>query len=170
MKRIYMLIFMLAAVLSSVKAQDTASFVKVDDPAPAFSIMSDNGHETLSDEYKGKVMLVVLFATWCPPCQQELAAIEKELWPKYSGNDNFVLLVIGREHSAAELVKYNEKKGFTFALYPDKDRKIYDTFAAKFIPRTYLIDKKGKVAFKTQGFNETEFKRLLRSIDNALML
>lgn len=152
------------------KAQDTTSIVNVDDQMSAFTIISDNGQETSSDEYKGKVILVTLFATWCPPCQQELAEIEKELWPKYKENDDFVLLVVGREHSDAELAKYNEKKGFTFPLYPDKNRKIYDTFATKFIPRTYLINRNGTVVFKTQGFNEKEFKRLLRTIDNALVL
>lgn len=170
MKRLFILIYALAIFFQLGKAQDTTSLVNVNDQMPAFTIVSDNGQEISSDEYKGKVILVVLFATWCPPCQQELAEIEKVLWPTYKDNDDFVLLVIGREHSAAELTKYNENKGFTFPLYPDKSRKIYDTFATKFIPRTYLINKNGIVVFKTQGFNETEFKRLLRTIDNALVL
>lgn len=151
-------------------AQDSTSIVDIESTMPAFTIVSDDGTQISSSQYEGKVILITFFATWCPPCQLELAEIEKILWPKYKENDNFVLLVIGREHSDAELVTYNEKKGFTFPLYPDKSRKIYDSFATQFIPRTYLVDRSGKIIFKTQGFNENDFERLLRTIDNALVL
>lgn len=169
MKRLFLFTLSLLCVSFLINAQDTESIVNKDDTMPEFTIVFDNGQQISSDQYKGKVILITLFATWCPPCQQELAEIEKELWPKYKDNDDFVLLVIGREHSDAELAKYNEKKGFTFPLYPDKSREIYDAFATKFIPRTYLIDKNGKVVFKTQGFNESQFRRLQRVIDNSLM-
>lgn len=81
---------------------------------PAFTIVSDNGTKMSSATLKGKVTLVNFFATWCPPCQKELADVQQKLWPKYKDNKNFQLLVIGREHTDAELAKYNEKKGFTF--------------------------------------------------------
>jgi len=170
MKQLFLFTFFLFAFTFSGKAQDTATLVNVDDTMPAFTIISDNGQKISSDNFKGKVILITLFATWCPPCQQELAEIENVLWPQYKDNDDFVLLVIGREHSDADLAKYNEKKGFTFPLYPDKSREIYNAFATQFIPRSYLIGKDGKVVFKTQGFAEKDFKRLLRTIDNALML
>lgn len=153
------------------RSQDMASIIEIGSAMPSFTIVSDGGTQISSSQYEGKkVILLVFFATWCPPCQLELAEIENVLWPKYRNNDDFVLLVIGREHSDAELVTYNEKKGFTFPLYPDKSRKIYDSFASQFIPRAYLIDRAGKVVFKTQGFDEKEFGRLLRTIDNALVL
>lgn len=81
---------------------------------PAFTIVNDNGTQVPSSSLKRKVILVNFFATWCPPCQKELAEVQKMLWPKYKDNKDFVLLVIGREHTDVELQKYNEKKGFTF--------------------------------------------------------
>jgi peroxiredoxin len=97
-----------------------------------------------------------------------LAEIEKSLWPKYKGMKDFTLLVIGREHSDAELVEYNKTKGFTFPLYPDKDRKIFDSFAVQLIPRTYLINRDGKIIYMMTGFNPEEFKQLERMIDRAI--
>lgn len=159
------LLFCLAFVA---KAQDDADIIKVGDTMPAFTIVSDNGAEFKSVSLQGKVVLLNFFATWCPPCQKELAAIQETLWPKYQNNVNFVMLVIGREHSDEELLTYNEKKGFEFPLYPDKDRAVYSKFAKSLIPRVYLVGKDGKVIYAAKGFNETEFAELMKHIDKAI--
>lgn len=76
--------------------------------------------------------------------------------------------MIGREHSDAELAVYNEKKGFTFPLYPDKDRAIYSKFANSLIPRCYLIGKDGKVIYTSKGYTEEGFSELMEKIEKAL--
>lgn len=150
------------------KAQDDGDIVKVGDKMPAFTIVSDNGQQLSSTSLKGKVVLVNFFATWCPPCQKELAEVQKTLWPKYKDNKHFALLVIGREHTDADLSKYNEKKGFTFPLYPDKNRSIYGAFAKNLIPRSYLVDKSGKVIYTSKGYNDEDFASLMKAIETAL--
>ena len=143
---------MLAMLVLGVKAQDNNDdIVKVGEMMPSFSIVSDNGTKINSAELKGKVVLINFFATWCPPCQKELASVQQTLWPKYKDNNKFVMLVIGREHSDKELATYNEKKGFTFPLYPDKSRAIFGAFAKSLIPRSYLIGKDGKVIYAGKG-------------------
>ena len=150
------------------RAQE-ADVVKVGDAMPVFRVLSDKGETLLSaDQLKGKVVLVNFFATWCPPCQKELAAVQETLWPKYKDNGQFVLVVIGREHDEAELAKYNEKKGFTFPLYPDKNRSIYAAFAQSLIPRSYLFDKEGKIIRATKGYTEEEFAELMQLIEQTL--
>ena len=90
------------------------------------------------------------------------------MWPKYKDNGQFALVVIGREHDEAELAKYNEKKGFTFPLYPDKNRSIYAAFAQSLIPRSYLFDQEGKVIRATKGYTEEEFEELMQLIEQTL--
>ena len=146
-----------------------ADVVKMGDAMPTFRVVSDKGETLLStDQLKGKVVLVNFFATWCPPCQKELAAVQETLWPKYKDNGQFALVVIGREHDEAELAKYNEKKGFTFPLYPDKNRSIYAAFAQSLIPRSYLFDQEGKVIRATKGYTEEEFEELMQLIEQTL--
>jgi peroxiredoxin len=149
-------------------AQEESDIVKAGDVMPAFAIVSDNGAELKSSSLQGKVVLLTFFATWCPPCQKKLAAIQETLWSEYKDNADFRLLVVGREHSDAELTMYNEKKGFDFPLYPDKDRAIYGKFAKSLIPRVYLIGKDGKVILTSTGFNENEFTELMTCIEDAL--
>ncbi len=160
---------MLAMLVLGVKAQDNNDdIVKVGEMMPSFSIVSDNGTKINSAELKGKVVLINFFATWCPPCQKELASVQQTLWPKYKDNNKFVMLVIGREHSDKELATYNEKKGFTFPLYPDKSRAIFGAFAKSLIPRSYLIGKDGKVIYAGKGYTDKEFAELLEKIETAL--
>ena len=166
-KCVFLAFFALLALV--VRAQDeSGDLVKEGQQMPAFTIMNDNGTQVPSSSLKGKVILINFFATWCPPCQKELAEVQKILWPKYKDNKDFVLLVIGREHTDAELQKYNEKKGFTFPLYPDKNRAIYGAFAKNLIPRSYLVDKTGKVEYATKGYSDEEFAELMKKIEAAL--
>ncbi len=168
MKR-YLLLALFLMLGWVTRAQDNSSdIVKVGDRMPSFTIVSDKGHSTASSTFKGKVVLINFFATWCPPCQKELASVQQKLWPKYKNNKDFVLLVIGREHTDADLAKYNEMKGFTFPLYPDKSRAIYSSFAKSLIPRSYLIDKSGKIIYASKGYTDQEFEALMQEIEKSL--
>lgn len=165
----YLWLILFALLVWTGKAQDDNSdIVKVGAPMPAFTILSDNGTQLPSSSFKEKVILINFFATWCPPCQKELAAVQQTLWPKYKDNKNFQMLVIGREHTDADLKKYNEKKGFTFPLYPDKNRAIFGAFANNLIPRSYLVDKNGTVIYATKGYTDEEFAELMQKIEDAL--
>lgn len=165
----YLLVGLFSLLAFIGKAQsDNSDIVKVGEQMPAFTIISGDGTKLASSSMKGKVILVTFFATWCPPCQKELAAIQETLWPKYKDNKNFELLVIGREHTDTDLQKYNEKKGFTFPLYPDKSRAIFDAFAKNLIPRSYLIGKDGKVIYATKGYTDEEFTELMNKIEESL--
>lgn len=165
----HLILSLLAVALFTAKAQQAdPEIIKEGDLMPAFTIVSDDGSAFQSSSLKGKVVFINFFATWCPPCQKELAEVQNVLWPKYSSNKDFVMLTIGREHTDAELKTYNEKKGFTFPLYPDRGRKIFDAFAKSLIPRSYLIGKDGKVIYRSVGYSEEDFNALMQKIEIAL--
>ena len=147
---------------------NNADIVKVGDSMPAFTLHSTVNGTVSSEDLKGKVVLINIFATWCGPCQSELAEVQKTLWPKYKDNKDFCMLVIGREHTDDQLTEYNKRKGFTFPLYPDPKREVTGKFASQYIPRSYLIDKEGKVISATVGYKKEEMDKLMKEIDKAL--
>ena len=159
--------FFLLAVTA--KAQDAGeSKMKAGDPMPAITLHSEVYGDVTPEDLKGKVVMVSLFATWCPPCQLELAEVQETLYPKYKDCEDFRLLVIGREHTDADLKKYNERKKFTFPLYPDPDRKVFSLFADQTIPRVYLFGKEGTLVYTSIGYNAEEFQKLLAAIEENL--
>ena len=163
MRKLMLVLLMLVTTIG-VRAQE----LKVGDAMPKFELNSSVYGDVKPVDLKGKVVLVSLFATWCGPCQKELADVQSTLWPKYKDNKDFVMLVIGREHTDEDLQKYNERKKFSFPLYPDPKREVFSLFAEKSIPRAYLFGKDGKLIYSSIGYTAEEFQKLMETIEKSL--
>jgi peroxiredoxin len=139
------------------------SVVKVGDMAPKFSLVTADGVEFSLPE-GGNVLLINFFATWCGPCRMELPHIE-QIWLAHKDNENFNLLVIGREETTQAVLQYRDQNGFSFPIAADPDREVYSLFAKEVIPRTLVVSPEGKVVYSRSGFHEEdlgELKSVLR--------
>lgn len=149
-------------------AQDEFTLVKEGDKAPNFTFELIDGSTRQLSELKGKVVWINFFATWCGPCRMELPHLQNEVYDKYKNNENFVLLIFGREHSWEEINKFTTEQNFTMPFYPDKERKIFSIYAKQNIPRNFIIDKEGKIAVSSSGFNEKEFVEIIEKVKKLL--
>ena len=146
------------------------SLIHVGDPAPDFALTDVDGSTLSMVGSKGKVVIINFFATWCGPCQLELPYIE-QIWADNRDRINFRLLVIGREETINSVRDFRSKKGFSFPIAADPDRRVYSLFAKELIPRTIIISPQGKVVYSKAGFDEQELRELrsiLREQTNAL--
>lgn len=162
------LIFLLTASAFCDDEVTESTLTKVGQTVPEFSITTLDGKKYSTKELKGKIVLVNFFATWCGPCNAELSRVETDIWKKYKSG-GLIILAIGREHTKEELVKFAKKKKFTFPIAADMEKKVYSLFATKFIPRTYLIDRNGKIIYQSVGFDEQGFGKMLETIRKGLV-
>ena len=146
---------------------EAATLVKAGDQAPDFTVeMFDGSRVTLAD-LRGKVVLLNFWATWCPPCREELTHVQTELIDRFAGRP-FVFLPVSRGESRETVAAFREKTGYEFPMGLDSTQSVYKRYAANYIPRNFLIDADGRVVSATVGFEKSEFEELIRSVEAAL--
>jgi len=168
-------LYLLLALLISASAfaqvapkSGAATFVSMGMQVPNFRFESAKGKTVTIGNFKGRVVLINFFATWCGPCKIELPKIQSEIWNKHRDNPKFAILTFGREHTWQEVDKFRKDNGFQFPFFPDPKRGVYGKFAAQTIPRSFLLDEDGKIIFMSEGFEESHFNELIKLIDNKL--
>lgn len=166
-KKILYILTLLAFSLN-LYAQDKSTFVKTGDNAPDFTIKLQDGNTKKLSDLKGKVVWVNFFATWCPPCRKELPHLEKEVYKKFKNRNDFEVLVIGREHSWEEVIKFKTENNYVLPFYPDPKREIFSKYAKQNIPRNFIIDKEGKIAVVSTGYKKEEFNKIIQKVEALL--
>lgn len=167
MKRLFLICFLILFT-TVLFAQDEFTLAKQGEKAPDFSFETAPGKTVKLSELKGKVVWVNFFATWCPPCRKELPHLQEEVFDKYKANKDFVLIILGREHSWEEINKFKADQKFTMPFSPDPKRKIFSIYAKQNIPRNFIIDKEGNIAYSSIGFNEEDFEKQKAIVSDLL--
>ena len=169
MKRVFVFVVSLLVLgsLARVNAQEKETLVKVGDDVPEFVVEMFDGQKINIKDLKGKIVLINFWATWCPPCQEELKRVQKEIIDRFKGKD-FVFLAISREESKEQVKKFRERNGYTFPMGLDPERKIYSKFATATIPRNFIIDKKGKIVEIEVGYTKEAFAKMIEKLEKLL--
>lgn len=169
MKRvfIFMVSLLVLGTLARVNAQEKETLVKVGDDVPEFVVEMFDGQKINIKDLKGKIVLINFWATWCPPCQEELKRVQKEIIDRFKGKD-FVFLAISREESKEQVKKFRERNGYTFPMGLDPERRIYSKFATATIPRNFIIDKKGKIVEIEIGYTKEAFSKMIEKLERLL--
>jgi len=124
--------------------------IKGDKKAPDFSLKDLNGHKVELKQFKGKIIFLNFWATWCGPCKEEMPSME--VLHKQFKEKNFVLLTISVDYEGEKPVQeFMNKNRYTFYVLLDPKGETLDLFEVKGIPTTFLIDKKGKMIGKAIG-------------------
>ncbi|UIR55588.1 TlpA family protein disulfide reductase [Sphingobacterium sp. SRCM116780] len=168
MKNILGLIFSFLFFVAEAQIPESGWKVKLNEPSPAFVVPKKNGEQITNIDLNGKVVLLNFFATWCPPCREELPRLQKEIWEKYKDNPKFALLVLAREENWEKIEPFVAKHAFSLPIYPDLKRGVFGLFAEQGIPRNVIVDTKGNIVYQSVGYEEKEFNKLISFLDALL--
>lgn len=112
-------------------------------PAPNFQVMDIRGEELSLEQYRGQVVLLDFWATWCGPCIAEMPNI-KQTYERYK-DQKFQIIGISLDRSMAPLEAYIQGKGIAWRQYLDSSGRISSLYGVRGIPSTFLIDGVGIV-------------------------
>lgn len=117
--------------------------------------------------FKGKVVLVNFWATWCPPCRREMPGMEK-LYQSLKNNPNFVLLAVDSMEEPGKVKDFVQKSGYHFAVTLDQDGSVTNNYSVQAYPTTYVIDRQGRVIGGIVGGHDWGTQEVLKGIQRLL--
>lgn len=164
MRRLMIAIFTLLCTTLSI-GQDF--YPEVGDVVPDFTFETIDGVTKSIQEYRGQTVLINLFGTRCPPCLAEMKDIKAVLTPKQK-EGKFTILAIGVTDSDEELQAFRKKHQHNMTFVSDGTQNIFHLFARHTIPRNILVDRNGKIIFKSKKFLLKDFQEMTKIIDREI--
>ncbi|MGE5618840.1 MAG: TlpA family protein disulfide reductase [Sphingomonadaceae bacterium] len=116
---------------------------RVGNLAPDFSLKGLDGQTVRLSELRGKPVLVNFWATWCPPCRQEMPDLEK-VYQRYR-DEGVVFLGVNKEEDAETVRKFVEQNRYSWTFLLDSDGKVGNSYWVSGIPTSYFVDREGIV-------------------------
>jgi cytochrome c biogenesis protein CcmG, thiol:disulfide interchange protein DsbE len=127
--------------------------VVVGDSAPDFSITADNGRTVSASNFGGKLLVLNFWATWCPPCINEIPSLDQ--FQKLFASSGVVVLGVSVDKDEQVYKRFLSRAKVSFMTARDPGNKINAEYGTFKFPETYLINSDGKVVMKV--INETDW-------------
>src|SRR5579872_2162991 len=142
------------------------NLVVVGDTAPDFSITADNGRPITPSDFGGKLLVLNFWATWCPPCIEELPSLNA--FQQQFANRGVVVLGISIDKDEKAYRDFLTRAGVSFLTARDPEAKIEHEYGTFKVPETYIIDAKGKVVRKIISNTDWMNERMIQDVTSLL--
>ena len=156
-----------AARYTAYESADPNAVAKVGDQCPSFTVQMLDGEVVSIEALRGKTVLINFWATWCPPCNEEMTRVEKEIVERFA-DEEFVFLPISRGEKPEVVSAWRTKKDYKFDTGLDIATEIFPLFAKSDIPRNYLIGPDGTILHYEVGYEPEHFDELVKRIDETI--
>jgi len=118
--------------------------------APDFTLKSNQGKNLRLEEYRGQVVMLNFWASWCGPCRQEMPLMEN-IYNKYQ-DLGFTILAVNVDEDSADADRFLKSVPVSFPVLYDNDSKVSEMFSVDAMPTTVMIDRDGNKRFIHRGY------------------
>jgi peroxiredoxin len=134
-------------------------------PAPSFTLAALTGQQAALSQYKGQVVMVNFWATWCGPCQQEMPLLD-QMYKKYKPA-GFTLIGVNVDKEAPAVKDLMARKPVSFPVLLDPANQVSKAYHVDEMPSSVLIDRKGEIRSIHRGYrpgDENEYQDRIRQL------
>jgi peroxiredoxin len=135
-------------------------------PAPDFALPDVDGNLHRLSDYRGKVILVNFWATWCPPCRLEMPSMQRA-WEKLAG-EGVVMLAIDVGEDEETVFTFTADYPVEFPLLLDRKAKTIGEWGVIGLPTSFVVDGRGRVVYRAVGGREWDDPEILRRVRELL--
>jgi len=136
-------------------------------PAPAFSLSGRNGKSIDLSQFKGQVVMINFWATWCKPCREEMPLLE-DIYKKYKPMGFTMLGVNVEPDSKAAEAWLAKQKPVSFPIAFDTESKVSKMYKVAGMPSTVFVDRKGNIRIMHKGYKPGDENIYLTQIRSML--
>ncbi len=135
--------------------------------APDFTLTGLDGRSVSLSDHKGKVVIVNIWATWCPPCIAETPSLDK--FYKMMKDEDFALLAVSVDEDGENAVKpFMKRKNLSFPVLLDPDNRVARMYGSRKVPESFIIRKDGTIDNKIAGAIDWTTPELIEYIHKLL--
>ncbi len=157
---------LIGLVFSVFAASSLASSGMEGQPAPDFALKSSSGENLRLSEYRGDVVMINFWATWCGPCRQEMPLLD-ELYTRYQ-RVGFNLLGVNIDDDSRRAMKMIDELGVNFPVLFDARKEVSKLYEVDAMPVTVLVDREGTVRHVHHGYKPGYEEKYLDQIRSLL--
>ena len=157
---------LLGLVLGAFAVSGLASSDLTGQAAPDFALKSSTGENLRLSEYRGEVVMVNFWATWCGPCRQEMPLLD-ELYSRYQ-RVGFRLLGVNIDDNSAKAMDMVSELGVSFPVLFDMRKEVSKLYQVDAMPVTVIIDREGTVRYVHNGYKPGYEEKYLDQIRSLL--
>ena len=135
-------------------------------PASDFSLEDLKGESHTLADYRGKVVAVNFWASWCPPCIQEMPGMQR--LQKTLADEAFAMLPVNVGEKKYKVWKFVKLINFTVPVLLDTDSETFAAWDVSVLPTSFLLDKEGRVRYRAQGDLEWDSEEVVSIIEELI--
>ncbi len=142
-----------------------AHAVATEEAAPDFTLKSLTGTNLRLEEYRGQVVLINFWASWCGPCRQEMPILDR-LHQRYE-DTGFSVLGVNVEEDSSSALKVVDRTGVTFPVLFDTEQVVSRLYELKAMPSTVVVDRDGNVRYIHKGYkpgDESKYVEVVKAL------
>lgn len=158
--------YVLGFALSVIAATSLAASGLLGQAAPDFALKSSSGENLRLSEYRGDVVMINFWATWCGPCRQEMPLLD-ELYSRYQ-RVGFSLLGVNIDDDSSKAMNMVSELGVSFPVLFDARKEVSKLYSVDAMPVTVLLDREGTVRHVHQGYKPGYEEKYLDEIRSLL--